>query len=323
MTLKVQLETFDSLAEEWQTLAEASPEGCVFSTPAWQRAWWDSCSSSEELLLMAFREGGETKGIAPLMRVGDAIQFIGYSDVCDYHEFLYALGAEEEFYSCLMDELTSLDWSTLELDGLTQESPALRRLPDLAAKRGLTVEPALEEVSPRIPLPVTWEAYQSSLGKKDRHELRRKLRRLGGAGQVACYSASDSRDEDVAAVLELLRSSGEAKAAFLTPERERFFYNLAAAMSKESYLKLFFLELDGVRVAASFCFDYKGAYYLYNSGYDVKYASLSVGLLLKAMCLKDAIENGRTLFDLLRGPESYKYDLGAQDHEVHKLVIHR
>ncbi len=325
MTIDVQEESFDSITDEWRDLAAASTAGSVFGTPAWQRAWWESCRSSEELLLLSFRTGGEAKGIAPLMRAGDTVQFIGHSDLCDYHEFLLADGTEAEFYPCLVDELITTDWRTLELDGLTEDSPTLKHLPDLARQRGLYVEQTLEEVSPKVSLPSTWEEYQGSLRKKDRHELRRKLRRLTGAGETSCYAVSDAGalTQDVSSLLELLRNSGEAKAAFLTPEREQFFHTMAAAMSQEGYLKLFFLELDGVRVAASFLFDYKDAYYLYNSGYDVNYGFLSVGLLLKALCLQDAIEQGKREFDLLRGPEGYKYDLGGKDQGVYKLVIRR
>jgi CelD/BcsL family acetyltransferase involved in cellulose biosynthesis len=62
---------------------------------------------------------------------------------------------------------------------------------------------------------------------------------------------------------------------------------------------------------------------MYNSGYDPQYASLSVGLLSKALCLRDAIESGRRCFDLLRGNEPYKYDLGAKDQTIYRCVIRR
>ena len=56
----------------------------------------------------------------------------------------------------------------------------------------------------------------------------------------------------------------------MTPEREHFFHELATAMDKEGLLRLFFLELDGERVASAFCYDYENAYYLYNSGYKTR-----------------------------------------------------
>ena len=109
----------------------------------------------------------------------------------------------------------------------------------------------------------------------------------------------------------------------MTPERERFFHSLAEAMARAGYLKLFFLELDGVRVAGALCFDYGDSYLLYNSGFDTQYAALSVGLLLKAFCLKDAIERKKKWYDLLRGAETYKYHLGARDRWLYRLTISR
>ena len=76
-------------------------------------------------------------------------------------------------------------------------------------------------------------------------------------------------------------------------------------------------------MAASLCFDFNDGYYLYNSGYNTEYASLSVGLMLKTMCIKDAIEQGRKRFYFLRGDEHYKYDLGAKDCHLFRLVIQR
>ncbi|MEE8347693.1 MAG: GNAT family N-acetyltransferase, partial [Dehalococcoidia bacterium] len=62
---------------------------------------------------------------------------------------------------------------------------------------------------------------------------------------------------------------------------------------------------------------------LYNSGYNPDYAYLSVGLLSKALALRKAIEEGRSRFDFLRGPEPYKYDLVARDVAVYRCTVRR
>ena len=62
---------------------------------------------------------------------------------------------------------------------------------------------------------------------------------------------------------------------------------------------------------------------LYNSGYDPDYSKLSVGLLLKALCLKEAIEDGKEYLDFLRGKEPYKYDLGAKDVQLYQVILRR
>ena len=323
-SLQVAEETFESLDQEWRTLFLALCLQAPFHTPAWLRVWWQHFGKGHELLLLTFREGGQLRGIAPLMRSADQISFLALSDVCDYHDFLFPCGDEESFLTALLDRLQSLEWSAVRLEGLREGSAALALLPALAEERGFTVSVAPEEVSPHIPVAASWDAYLEALTKKDRHELRRKMRRLEGAGTIKVTTATSATlAADVARFLELLKDSREEKATFLTPERESFFHNLAIAMDHEGYLKLFFLELDGLKVTAAFVFDYANAYYLYNSGYDKRYESLSVGLLLKALLVNDAIEHGKREYDLLRGAETYKYHLGAQDRWLKTLVIER
>ncbi|MBM3944485.1 MAG: GNAT family N-acetyltransferase, partial [SAR202 cluster bacterium] len=121
----------------------------------------------------------------------------------------------------------------------------------------------------------------------------------------------------------LMRTSREDKREFLTPERERFFRAVAEACTERGHFCLSFLELDGKRVAACIAFDYGDAYLLYNSGYDPDYASLSVGLINKALCLKDAIEAGKRTFDFLKGSERYKFDLGGVNQHLFRIEVTR
>jgi len=94
-------------------------------------------------------------------------------------------------------------------------------------------------------------------------------------------------------------------------------------LSEAGIFKLFFMEVDGKRVASCIAFDYGDAYLLYNSGYDPEYSALSVGLLNKAFCMRDALEAGKSTFDFLRGTERYKYDLGGQNQIVYQMTIKR
>ena len=45
--------------------------------------------------------------------------------------------------------------------------------------------------------------------------------------------------------------------------------------------------------------------------------------MLKALLVKDAIEHHKREYDLLRGAETYKYHLGAQDRWLRKMTIER
>ena len=111
--------------------------------------------------------------------------------------------------------------------------------------------------------------------------------------------------------LKLFAESREDKATFLTARMESFFRLLADTMAEAGRLRFGILELDTLPVAMIMVFDYNDCIYLYNSGYDPRYTSLSVGLLCKILCIKESIKDGKERFDFLKGDERYKYQLGG------------
>ena len=224
-----------------------------------------------------------------------------------------------------MDYLEPMEWDALSLFSLSEESPTLALLPEAARSRGCAVEIVQQEVCPGRDLPENWEEYVAGLTKKHRHELRRKLRRLNTAEGARWYSLTDPLEVEDAMgdFLELLAMSRHDKAEFLTPQREKFFRALASTLSREGLLSLFFMEIEGSRVASAMTFDYGGSRLLYNSGYNPAFGYYSVGLLLKALSVKNAIEDGKSYYDFLRGNERYKYHLGGIDKPIYNMVISR
>ena len=120
-----------------------------------------------------------------------------------------------------------------------------------------------------------------------------------------------------------MRQSRADKDQYMTPERLSFFQRITQRMAQLGAIKLFFLEVEGQRVASSLCFDYGSSRLLYNSGYNPEFGYYSVGLLLNALCLKEAIEQGIGYFDFLRGPEAYKHHLGGQQRNLYKMMVKR
>jgi len=120
-----------------------------------------------------------------------------------------------------------------------------------------------------------------------------------------------------------MKMSSPDKEEYMTEDRERFFYQMAERMAQQGLLKLYFMDIDGQTVATSLCFDYASSRLLYNSGYNQEFSYYSVGLLLNALCLKDAIEQGMSYFDFLRGPEPYKHHLGGQQRDLYQMVVTR
>lgn len=276
------------------------------------------------MLLLSVRQDGELIGIAPLMRSGDTISLIGSSDVCDYMDFIACDGQERAFLALVLDRLESINWRYMDLHSLLPHSMALGHLAPLARERGYLVEITQEDVSPQLVLPSSWEGYLSQLTRKDRHELRRKLQRLSRV-QSHFYVVQDGErlSRDLKDFFRLFEQGRGGKEEFMTDQMRGFFEAMASSMAAKGYLRLAFLEVGGQRVASAICFDCWDHFHLYNSGYDPDYAPLSVGLLCKSFCIREAILEGKRRFDFLRGAEPYKYDLGGQDVPIYRCLISR
>jgi len=259
------------------------------------------------------------------MREGQRLCFAGDTEVCDYMDLTVAQGAEEGVTLALLRALSEEPWRELVLWAVPEYSPTLKAVTAAAQALGFAVHSEVEDVCPRISLPSSWEGYLDGLRGKDRHELRRKLRRLGKGASVELEELTSPQEVEGALddFLRLHVASRFEKARFMTAPMQRFFRNLVAALAQEDLVRLYFLTVNRVRAAAVLCFQEERALLLYNSGYDPAFASLSAGIVAKALVLRHAIEMGLESFDFLRGAEPYKYDLGAQDLRVYRLVIRR
>ncbi len=105
----------------------------------------------------------------------------GCRDVSDYLDLIIEAGQEEEVYQALLDYLEheATNWDMLDICNIPQDSQTFGLLRELALARGYQALVELEDVCPIIDLPATWEDYLMTLDKKQRHEVRRKLRKAG------------------------------------------------------------------------------------------------------------------------------------------------
>ncbi len=316
--------SFDQIRPQWRELLGRSVVNNLYITPVWQELWWSAFQDGRALAGFYLTDAaGDLTAIASLSRCGDHYSLVGNSDTFDYNDFVIAQGAEAAFYPALLDTISANGGRQLDLHSIGEDSPTLAMLPALARERGYAVAVEEEDVAPRLTLADTWDEYLAGLSKKNRHELRRKLRRLEGHDNWRWYCVSDpaAAADRMDVFLDLMRRSDPAKAEFLTADREAFFRRIVAATAAEDVLRLFLMDMDDKPVAASLCLDYDGVRMLYNSGHDPDYRYYSVGLLLHSLCLRDALERGYRCFDFLRGNEPYKYRLGGRDHQLYRITL--
>jgi CelD/BcsL family acetyltransferase involved in cellulose biosynthesis len=200
------------------------------------------------------------------------------------------------------------------------DTPTLDAMTAVLGGNGYRVTREKLVTSPRIALAADFEAYVQGLGKKERHELRRKLRRFESAPGTSFRWAGDhERPAVLDRFFELHRLSKGDKAAFMTDSTEAFFRDLADALAAAGWLRLGVVRAFDQDAAVLFAFAYGDTLALYNAAYDPALGSLSLGIASHAFAVRDAIAQGFKIYDLLRGNEPYKYDLGAFDRWLWRL----
>ncbi len=316
-------ESFESLKAWWLTSSSPMRWDCLFVLPPWLESWWSVFGPVGALHLRTVRSNGASIGFVPLCIHRKEAFLIGSNDVCDYSDFVIAPGKEQGFFEVLIDDVQDRGVEYLNLGLLRPDSTVLTHLVDFAQCRGYKAWCEKKDVSLELDLPSTWEAYLGALNRKQRHEVRRKMRRVREAGILNYRVVTNTVDvqEKTGLFLDLFRQSNGEKATFMNATMESFFGSIARGMAAQKLLRLGIMELDGRAVAAVMCFDYRDTMYLYNSGYDPAYGSLGVGLVCKILAIKDSIERGRNRFDFLKGAEEYKYRLGGKETPLYACQI--
>jgi CelD/BcsL family acetyltransferase involved in cellulose biosynthesis len=254
---------------------------------------------------------------------------VGSIEISDYLDLIVRAADLPRFVSGLFDFLLSsevwagssrpYEWSAIDWYNLPDDSPTLAALKSEAEKRGWTHHEEIYRPTPRIPLNGSFEDYLTRIDKKQRHEIRRKMRRAAESDKNVRFTIVNGT-EDIEAEINAffdLMTHDPGKAEFLHPAmREQMTVTLQNAHA-HGYLWLAFLEIDGVKTAASLNFDYKNKLWGYNSGVSREHMELSPGWVLLAHTIQWCCENGRYEFDFMRGDEEYKYRFGG----VNKYVM--
>jgi CelD/BcsL family acetyltransferase involved in cellulose biosynthesis len=341
---------FAALKSEWNALLQRSRFDTIFLTWEWQETWWRHLGAARgTLYLLAARQDGRLIAILPFYLTEEdgvrCLQVVGCIEVSDYLDLMVEIGQEDAVYEVFLDWLAGPDapaWDLVDLCNQPEASLAHTLLPELAAARGWDAQSDEEDVCPVVTLlqvpgggdeteaEAAWETYLAGLDKKERHEIRRKLRRVEreapDAHVVVLSGDGPEMDLDAAVdrFIDLHRMSSPAKDAFMSGEMQAFFHAIARALAGSGWLKLFFLEAGGAAAATYFCFDYNNELLVYNSGYDPEASpQLSLGWVLMAQVIRHALSAGKARLDFLQGNEDYKYRFGGRDTAVYRTLIRK
>lgn len=307
----------------WVSHRHSLQWNCLFTLPAWLQAWWETFGASFSPHICAVATRDQLIGIAPLMTRDGTAYLMGSDDVCDYLDFIVAPEKSEPFFEQLLRHLADNGITTLDLHTLRPESAAATTLAPVAQAMGCKVSLTPHDVSVELALPGSWESYLHTLKGKERHEIRRKFRRLENRVRFATRILSSPGDieSNLDHFLHLFLISREDKADFLTTQMRTFFKGITKNLAAEGILKLFILDIEDNASAVSMCFDYGAKMYLYNNGYDPEHHALSIGLLNKILSIQTSIGLNKKTYDFMKGNERYKLRLGGRQIQLQRCRI--
>lgn len=322
--------------EEWSSLLERNSSASAFSFRAFHQAWWSAHGGGAEDVSIAARSAlnGELLGYLPLMRRPDGVIYSGATLHIDYATVLLAprTGAQSQESDPVADALaTSLLALNLPInmmrirpadDTHVRMVAAIGRAATFASRAATYV---IEEPAPFIDLKEirTLDEHLERLDKKQRHEIRRKVRR----GEAAGVQISASKDvlADLPEFVRLHRARWGERGLFTeTPkgvEEEAFLRELFATAPSGTISMLMARSDEFGTFAAGLFLRDAGALRYWNAGGDAAARALSPGVLLFVHGLQMAINEGRGQLDFLRGNEPYKYECGAVDAQVMKCEV--
>lgn len=353
---------------DWDRLFAATPSASPFSRWNVHRAWWDAYGDTAHEQYLVLRDSspeGAIRAIVPLMHrhaqepldqaehtmlrpsaheseplpADYKVLYFGASYHADYATILAAPADLPMVAAALADYLAgppdpahgSQPWGAIDLRRLRSDDRALACLDDaLSANRDWRVTREREDVCPVVTVPsADWDEYLATLDKKDRHEIRRKLRRAAVVGDLS-VEVSPPTPDAIEAFIRLHDARFGEDGLFPNNaggERSRAFVHrlaeLELAEPDGGQMHVGLVRCGKRLIYAVVAFDDGSTCYLYNAGMDPAAAEVSPGVSGTASYLRDRMAVGRNRFDFLRGAEPYKYEWGARDDFIERIVVRR
>lgn len=241
----------------------------------------------------------------PLVVVGETARIAGEPHLTDYHS---PLGTDlAGLGRTLLDVAPRLVLDSLPVEAADPLQAELERA-------GATVERVPDGVCMVLDLDGS-EQWESALGSKDRHEVRRKRRRFSRRHREGRVEQAPG---EFGRFVDLHRRSDGPKGDFLSDSMVAFFEDLLALPG---------WRLDALRggdgdvFAVGVGFEDEDAHYLYNSAFDPDAAEAAPGLVLIDQLIGGAAATGKHRFDFLRGAEGYKRRMGAVERPLYRLEV--
>jgi CelD/BcsL family acetyltransferase involved in cellulose biosynthesis len=304
---------------EWDRLARSSRN--LFGTREWISTWWEIFGRRGSLMTFACRDlDGALVALLPLYvssrGLRRELRFLGHGEadrpgpVCAPGDRLAVAAAMREAlreHRGCFDVFVGDDLPEREGWGRAIRAQFVRR----------TSSPVLRRQGRN------WQAFLATRSPNFRQQTRHRERRLARDHALQFRLAEDASrlDADFDTLLRLHEARWAGASNWFAGDRETLHRAFAARALPRGWLRLWIAELHGRPAAAWYGFRYGGAEWYYQAGRDPQHDRLSIGFVLLAHTIREALDAGVDEYRLLRGDEPYKLRFANDDAPLETVML--
>jgi CelD/BcsL family acetyltransferase involved in cellulose biosynthesis len=353
----IENEGFDSIENEWKTLAEHSAEH-IYQTYEWNRTWWKYFGKERSLYLIVFYSEDKLVGVAPLFR--DTIRIIGrkiYSSIrfigsnvsqspgepliglvayTDYLDILVHPGYKDQVARSLADHLKdeSLAYDEILFEEVPENSILRTHLIEALKETEMHVYVSEDSSCANILLDTSWKAHLKGMSRNSRKKMKGYLKSIQNPEKKLFDLREIKKADDFPEAFEMLARVHQdqwnrrgAPGMFYTSRMYDFMKETSDQFFKNGWLQIRILtpaEKSDSCVAIDLFYMYKNRIYSIIGGmdYESPLSSKGAGNVIFAVTLKEAVENGYRVFDYIRGMQDYKLRKADQVTTNQKIIVY-
>ncbi|NJL42331.1 MAG: GNAT family N-acetyltransferase [Pseudanabaena sp. SU_2_4] len=344
-------ESFQAIRNNWDSVYEVDPQARFFSSWIWlsgmlkrydeyHENWFilAAKSSTHAPEYVAFfplkiaigeRKGGELYNVLFIAGVTDS-ECIGFICLPEYEEevtsaFAIYLQQQEEWSIFKMQNIQQTDKRlSLFLRNFSRESFEIKEL----HHTNDNLDRIDNNIVPYIPLPDNWDRYlQNVLSSNTRQKIRRYLRKIEDSNEFSItHVSSDNLERHIEILLGFWKLSWEGRKG---PDRCRMILDSTSFTLRHCfennclYLSVLWKGDKPLGAIANLMDFSQKTILFYIGGRDDTVTDPPSGIILHALGIQYAIQNGFKIYDFLMGNEAYKFSFGAKERHIKIVEIQR